>query len=87
MYFATFTTTQLRNSDTSLLYITMNISNIVEDSITFAVHDYRVFFYINFPLIVILAILELFVLKYDTGKLKCQEIEMIIFNNVKNYRG
>ena len=85
MYFSTYITTQLRNSMTSLLYITLSISFIFQSVLLNSMKNYTLFGYLNFGVAIILGFLEYFVLGKDTKDLKLQEIEISLLRANNRY--
>ena len=85
MYFSTYITTQLRNSMTSLLYITLSISFILQSVLLNSMKNYTLFGYLNFGVAIILGFLEYFVLGKDTKDLKLQEIEISLLRANNRY--
>ena len=76
MYFSTYITTQLRNSMTSLLYITLTVSMIFQSVLLNSMTNYTLFGYLNFGVVIILVLLEMFLIDEDTKDLQLQQIEI-----------
>ena len=76
MYFSTYITTQLRNSMTSLLYITLTVSMIFQSVLLNSMANYTLFGYLNFGVVIILVLLEMFLIDEDTKDLQLQQIEI-----------
>ena len=83
LYFSSFTTTQLRNSMTSLLYMIASFSSIFQISLMNSMTNFQVFRYLNYFVAALLGVLEIFLLNYDTGKMKMEEIEILLIYKSK----
>ena len=83
LYFSSFTTTQLRNSMTSLLYMISSFSSIFQISLMNSMTNFKIFRYLNYLVALLLAFLEVFLLNYDTGKMKMEEIEILLIYKSK----
>ncbi len=83
LYFSSFTTTQLRNSMTSLLYMIASFSSIFQISLMNSMTNFQIFRYLNYFVAALLGILEIFLLNYDTGRMKMEEIEILLLYQSK----
>lgn len=78
LYFSTYTTTKLRNSMTSLMFLTMSASMIFQCVLLVLFVDYSIFSYINCIIILVLIVLDFVLIHDDTKDLKLQQIEVTI---------